>query len=105
MKQLEKDFILDGVPLSKIANDEIGRTQPSFNIGIPQYSALGDPACKHYFASSGLKVVKAKNGEKREVGVFMRARKYLQDRKKIGAGKKLCSCRASYIGLMCLLKE
>lgn len=95
LKRLEREFFLDGVALSKLANDETGRTQPSLNMGIPQYSALGDPGCKHYFNSKSMpKVTKesvAKNGKKEDShNQFIQnseAQKYLDDRKKIGAGK------------------
>lgn len=97
LKLLEKQFILDGVPLNKLANDEIGRTQPSLNIGIPQYSAVNDPACKNYFKSKNVKQPKPSKetvtSEKDSLSrfeKFMRsstAKKYLDDRQKIGAGK------------------
>ena len=93
LKQLEKNFILDGVPLSKLANDEVGRTQPSLNIGIPQYSAFRDPSCKNYFTSKAVsKVVKKtaiKKEEESSLGRFLNsssAKKYLDNRMKIGAG-------------------
>ena len=92
VKQLEKDFILDGVALSKQANDETGRTKPSLNIGIPQYSALRDRGCRHFFKSS-LKSMKG-SAEKVDVTdihtVFTQkseAQRYLDDRKKVGAGE------------------
>ena len=83
------DFILDGVALSKQANDETGRTQPSLNIGIPQYSAINDPGCRRYFRNTPKKTV-AKKSKKDSHTVFMQnseAQKYLDDRKKMGAGK------------------
>lgn len=86
LKKLELDFILDGVALSKQANDEVGRTQPTLNIGIPQYSAITDPGCRHYFRSTTV----VKKSKKDSHTVFMQnseAQKYLEDRKKIGAGK------------------
>ena len=49
LKQLEKGFILDGTVVSRLYNDEIGRTQPSLNFGIPQYNALRDKHCANYF--------------------------------------------------------
>ena len=51
LKQLEKGFILDGTVVSKLYNDETGRTQPSLNFGIPQYNALRDKHCANYFRS------------------------------------------------------
>lgn len=49
IKQLEKGFVLDGVVLSRMTNEEIKRTNPSINIGIPQYKALEDRHCSSYF--------------------------------------------------------
>lgn len=41
LKELEKDFVLDGVCLSHLANDETDRTFPSLNIGMsPHYHNL-----------------------------------------------------------------
>ena len=51
LKQLERGFILDGTVVSRLYNDEIGRTQPSLNFGIPQYNALHDKHCANYFRS------------------------------------------------------
>ena len=108
MEQLERGFLLDGVALSKLANDDIGRSQPSLNIGIPQYSALNDPNCKKYFTSKGLPngvnkyLSRGENAKKNRVqgisdsmigAVFDQfvlrspATKYLEDRTLIGAGK------------------
>lgn len=100
LKDLEKGFILDGVPMSKLANDEVGRTQPSLNLGIPQYSSLNDPRCKSYFRSKSLKEVSRKKGGKEGncspsesvLERFMHnssAQKYLDDRKRLGAGTYL----------------
>ena len=89
LKQLEKRFILDGVPLGKLANDDTGRTQPSLNIGIP---ALNDPACKIFLNSKC--VQKTTNETKNTLTVFIEnssSHRYLMDRKKIGAGKYTCS--------------
>ena len=59
LKELEKRFVLDGVALSHFANDETDRTQPSLDLGIPQYSAAKDHHAKGYFARRGLpKIVK-----------------------------------------------
>ena len=60
LKQLEVGFILDGVPLSRVTNEEIGRTNPSINIGIPQYNALTDKHCKNYFKTKSLPLAIAK---------------------------------------------
>ncbi len=94
MKNLENNFILDGVPLSKLSNDEIGRTQPSLNIGIPQYDAVSDPHGASYFKSinkSLPKVISCKNNNTGESSAdkFIQnsaAIYYLRERKKIGAG-------------------
>ena len=51
LKQLEKGFVLDGTVVSRLYNDEIGRTQPSLNFGIPQYNAMHDKHCANYFRS------------------------------------------------------
>lgn len=94
LKQLEKGFILDGVVLSKLANDETGRSHPSLNMGVPQYSALNDPGCKLYFAS-GLKTeteAPMQKGEKDTHTIFVEksgAQKYIDNRKTIGAGKAI----------------
>ncbi len=98
LKQLEKKFVLDCVPLGKLANDEVGRTQPSLNIGIPQYSAIKDPSCKSYFKSKGIPKAAREASSKKPMNdiesesSFERflhnssAQKYLDDRKKFGAG-------------------
>lgn len=65
LKELEKRFVLDGVVLSHVSNDEIDRTHPSLDLGIPQYNAMRDVHAKGYFARKGLpKIVK----ETKEVG-------------------------------------
>ena len=52
LKQLERGFVLDGVALSRLANEETDRTHPSLNVGIPQYRARQDKHCKSYFSSN-----------------------------------------------------
>ena len=65
LNELERSFVLDGVALSHLANDEIDRTHPSLDLGIPQYNAMRDGHVKSYFARKGLpKIVK----EAKEVG-------------------------------------
>ena len=97
LKELERNFVLDCIPLSKLANDEVGRTKPSLNIGIPQYLATKDPGCKNYFKRKGVgksgreahEQLKAHIMPESSVDKFLRnssATKYLSDRKKIGAG-------------------
>ena len=54
LKELERGFILDGVALSKQTNDEPERSNPSVNIGIPQYNPTIDKHCKSYFKQKGL---------------------------------------------------
>ena len=54
LKQREKGFVLDGVTLSRQTNEEIERSQPSVNIGIPQYNALHDKHAQRYFKRKGL---------------------------------------------------
>lgn len=54
LKQLEMGFVLDGVVLSHLANDDIKRSNPSLNVGIPQYNALRDPANQSYLRRRGL---------------------------------------------------
>ena len=71
LKQLERGFVLDGVCLSHLANDETDRTFPSLNIGrlipsryqltddrfssgIPQYNAQFDRSTASYFKRRGL---------------------------------------------------
>ena len=63
LKQLEKGFVLDGVPMSHLVNDETGRTNPSINMGIPQYNALDDKSCAGYFQRKGLPRVVKKSKE------------------------------------------
>ena len=64
--------------MSHLVNDETARTNPSINMGIPQYNALDDKSCAGYFQRKGLpRVVKKSKevggeggrgeGEKREV--------------------------------------
>lgn len=97
LRKSERGFVLDGVPLSKLANDETGRTQPSLNFGIPPYSPLHDKNCKTFFQSKGLpKGIKDSFQKESEKGktasiseqfvLSSSAVKYLDDRKKIGAG-------------------
>lgn len=54
LKQLEYGFILDGVALNRQTNEETDRSNPSVNIGIPQYNPLKDKHCKSYFKQKGL---------------------------------------------------
>ena len=102
LKELEQGFVLDGVTLSKQANDEIDRTQPSLNLGVPQYNAVNDPHCKTYFKSKGLPQLVTANVKNTDENndlqtsmlgkVFDRfvrnssARQYLQEREDLGAG-------------------
>ena len=117
---MEKGFVLDAVALGKHANDEIGRTQPSLNMGIPQYNALKDPNCKTYFSMKGLpkhtqqaqkELSQGKGDESIEVSssmmgpVFDRfvrsssAKHYLRERESIGSGMHLMmsSCHADHL--------
>lgn len=102
LKELEQGFVLDGVTLSKQANDEIDRTQPSLNLGVPQYNAVNDPHCKRYFKTKGLPQLVTANEKNLDKDndlqtsmmgkVFDRfvrnssARQYLQEREDLGAG-------------------
>lgn len=102
LKELERAFVLDGVTLSKQANDEVNRTQPSLNLGIPQYNALYDKHCKSYFESKslpkGTQNAKQSSGNETEHGASMMghvfdrfarnssAKQYLQEREALGAG-------------------
>ena len=52
LKELEKGFVLDGVVLSRQTNEETARTNPSINIGIPQYRATEDKHCSGYFTKT-----------------------------------------------------
>ena len=54
LKELECNFVLDGAVLSRLTNDETGRTNPSLNFGIPQYRVKEDKHCKSYFTHKGL---------------------------------------------------
>jgi hypothetical protein len=54
LKQMEKGFVLDGVVLSRLSNDDAKRTNPSINIGIPQYIAQKDVHSNAYFTSKAL---------------------------------------------------
>ena len=117
LKELEKGFVLDAVALSKHANDEIGRTQPSLNMGIPQYNALKDPNCKTYFKMKGLPKL-AKQGQQEvsqgeddtEITSSMMgavfdhfvqsssAKYYLKERESMGSGipNNLCTADSMY---------
>lgn len=98
LKELEKGFVLDGVTLSKQANDETDRSQPSLNMGVPQYSPLHDPHCKNYYKSKGLPKLVEKPDVDSDVHssmmghVFDRfvrnssAKQYLKEREELGAG-------------------
>ena len=53
LKEREKGFLLDGTLLSRQANDETERCNPSYlNFGIPQYNALKDPYLKRYLRTN-----------------------------------------------------
>lgn len=53
LKKREKGFLLDGTLLSRQANDETDRCNPSYlNFGIPQYNALKDPHLKRYLKTN-----------------------------------------------------
>ena len=54
LKERELGFVLDGVVLSRLANEDTKRSNPSLNIGIPQYNALRDPANQSYLRRRGL---------------------------------------------------
>lgn len=54
LKELEYGFILDGVALSRQTNEETDRSNPSVDIGIPQYNPLKDKHAKSYFKQKGL---------------------------------------------------
>jgi len=55
LKEREKGFLLDGTLLSRQANDETDRCNPSYlNFGIPQYNALADPHLKRFLRSKSL---------------------------------------------------
>lgn len=54
LKEREKGFVLDGVVLSRLGNEDTKRSNPSLNIGIPQYNALRDPANQTYLRRRGL---------------------------------------------------
>jgi len=55
LKEREKGFLLDGTLLSRQANDETDRCNPSYlNIGIPQYNALKDPHLRRFLRSKSL---------------------------------------------------
>ena len=55
LKEREKGFLLDGTLLSRQANDETDRCNPSYlNFGIPQYNALADPHLKRFMRSKSL---------------------------------------------------
>ena len=88
LKQLEKGFVLDGVPMSHLVNDETGRTNPSINMGIPQYNALDDKSCAGYFQRKGLPRVVKKSKEVRGEGG--RGREKLEEggREERGEGEK-----------------
>ena len=106
LKELEKGFVLDGTVVSRLANDETGRSHPSLNMGIPQYNALQDKHCKSYFKAKGLpksvqttKSLTSAIPEDSEdsssmmgrvFDKFVRnssAKQYLQERGSIGAGE------------------
>ena len=106
MKELEKGFVLDGVAVGKQSNDETGRSQPSPNIGIPQYNALRDKHCKNYFTTRSLpkfvqptksltSVEDAEHSASMMGNVFDKfvrnslAKQYLKERESIGAGELL----------------
>jgi len=53
LQKREKGFLLDGALLSRQANDETERCNPShLNFGIPQYNALKDPHLKHFLKTN-----------------------------------------------------
>jgi hypothetical protein len=55
LRGLERNFILDGVAVSKQANDDIHRTNPSINIGIQQYNAAKDKHARNYIRTAPAK--------------------------------------------------
>ena len=101
LKEREKGFVLDGVVLSRLGNEDTKRSNPSLNIGIPQYNALRDPANQTYLRRRGLpKAVKeiAEDPQKAEESESMMGKvydhfvrsseaiTYLKDVSKKGAG-------------------
>ena len=85
LKKLEKGFVLDGVPLSKLGNDEIGRTNPTMNIGIPQYLASKDKHCRYLLGSSLAHASMMGSVNDKFLGNSA-AKEYMESRRNIGAG-------------------
>ena len=46
---MDKSFILDGVPLSNLSNNEVFRCQPQHDISLPSYNPIKDEHCRVYF--------------------------------------------------------
>ncbi|XP_062515678.1 sperm microtubule associated protein 1-like [Corticium candelabrum] len=52
LRALECSFILDGVAVSRQANEDVHRTNPTINIGIPQYYGAKDRHARTYVRSA-----------------------------------------------------
>jgi len=90
LKELEKGFILDGVPLSKVANDETDRTNPTLNLGIPQYNGKKDTHCRLHYSkkSSDYSGTDSMMGHVYDNLCFASSsRNYIDNRKEFGAGR------------------
>ncbi|KAI6652062.1 hypothetical protein LOD99_4607 [Oopsacas minuta] len=46
---MEKSFILDGVPLSNLSNNDVFRSSPQHDISLPSYNPVKDKHCRVYF--------------------------------------------------------
>ena len=90
LKKLEKGFILDGVPLSKLANDEVGRTNPTLNLGIPQYMSTNDPHCQLDCTCGSSLANDSMMGSVNDKFLSSSAAKvYIENRKNVGAGDNM----------------
>ncbi len=90
---MEEGFILDGIPLSKVANDETDRTNPTLNLGIPQYYGKKDPhCCLYYSRKKGQEKSIVENNSSMMGNVYDKyintssSNSYIEDRRKLGAG-------------------
>ena len=51
---MKKSFVLDGIPLSNMSNNEVYRTYPQHDISLPSYNPVKDKHCRVYFQFSSL---------------------------------------------------
>ena len=95
---MEKSFVLDGVPLCHLSNNEVSRSSPQHDISLPSYNPVKDEHCRVYFKFASIpRAVSARITRNRPLPTQAGSHKdhflercssaqYLSDRNRNGAG-------------------